>query len=96
MMFKVLLKHLRNNAEVIPKTTPGPFRTDPQVYRQPPRSGLRVTWFGHSALLLEIDGVRVLVDPMFDERASPVRWAGPKRFFAPPLRLEDLPAIDAV
>jgi L-ascorbate metabolism protein UlaG (beta-lactamase superfamily) len=96
VMFKVLMKHLRNNAEVIPKTSPGPFRTDPRVYRQPPRSGLRVTWFGHSALLLEIDGVRVLVDPMFDERASPVRWAGPKRFFAAPVRLEDLPPIDAV
>jgi L-ascorbate metabolism protein UlaG (beta-lactamase superfamily) len=40
--------------------------------------------------------LRVLVDPVWDRRASPSRWLGPKRFFAPPLRLEELPRIDAV
>ena len=48
------------------------------------RVGLRVTWMGHSSMLVEIDGLRVLMDPVWDERASPMRWAGPKRFFAPP------------
>ena len=57
----------------------------PQVYEKPPASGLRVTWMGHSSTLLEIDGVRVLVDPVWEQRAAPVEWAGPKRFFAPPL-----------
>jgi L-ascorbate metabolism protein UlaG (beta-lactamase superfamily) len=47
-------------------------------------------------MLLEIDGVRVLIDPVWEERAAPVQWAGPKRFFAPPLRLVDLPRIDVV
>jgi L-ascorbate metabolism protein UlaG (beta-lactamase superfamily) len=47
-------------------------------------------------MLVEIDGVRVLVDPMWDERASPSTWAGPKRFFAAPLGLEELPAVDVV
>jgi L-ascorbate metabolism protein UlaG (beta-lactamase superfamily) len=51
---------------------------------------------GHSSMLVEIDGVRVLVDPVWDERASPSRWAGPKRFFAAPVRLADLPAADVV
>ena len=51
---------------------------------------------GHSSMLLEIDGVRVLVDPVWDERASPSKWAGPKRFFAAPVRLEDLPEVDVV
>jgi L-ascorbate metabolism protein UlaG (beta-lactamase superfamily) len=51
---------------------------------------------GHSISLMEIDGVRVLIDPVWDERAAPTTWAGPKRFFPAPLRLEDLPAIDAV
>jgi L-ascorbate metabolism protein UlaG (beta-lactamase superfamily) len=51
---------------------------------------------GHSSLLVEIDGVTILIDPVWDERASPMQWAGPKRFFAPPLRLEDLPSIDVV
>jgi L-ascorbate metabolism protein UlaG (beta-lactamase superfamily) len=57
---------------------------------------LRITWLGHSSSLVEIDGVRVLIDPVWDERASPTPWAGPKRFFPSPLALDDLPAIDAV
>jgi L-ascorbate metabolism protein UlaG (beta-lactamase superfamily) len=47
-------------------------------------------------MLLEIDGVRVLVDPVWNQRAAPVEWAGPRRFFAPPLPLEQLPRIDLV
>jgi L-ascorbate metabolism protein UlaG (beta-lactamase superfamily) len=46
--------------------------------------------------LIEIDGVRTLIDPVWDKRAAPTQWAGPKRFFPPPLALEDLPPIDAV
>lgn len=62
----------------------------------PAPSGLRVTWFGHASALLEIDGGKVLIDPFWGERASPVGWAGPKRWYAPPLALAALPAIDAV
>jgi L-ascorbate metabolism protein UlaG (beta-lactamase superfamily) len=65
-------------------------------YASPPASGLRVTWLGHSTLLLEIDGQRVLIDPVWGARASPFSFLGPKRFFAPPLPLDQLPAIDAV
>jgi L-ascorbate metabolism protein UlaG (beta-lactamase superfamily) len=57
---------------------------------------LRVTWFGHSASLLEIDGVRILIDPVWDQRAAPMQWAGPKRFFPPTIALEELPPIDVV
>jgi L-ascorbate metabolism protein UlaG (beta-lactamase superfamily) len=51
---------------------------------------------GHSSTLLEIDGLRVLIDPVWEQRAAPYEWAGPKRFFAPPLRLEEMPRIDVV
>jgi L-ascorbate metabolism protein UlaG (beta-lactamase superfamily) len=95
-IFKVLPLYLSNKEEKVPRRPPGPFRTDASVYATAPASGLRVTWMGHSSLLLEIDGVRVLVDPVWDERASPMRWAGPKRFFAAPVRLEELPEIDVV
>jgi L-ascorbate metabolism protein UlaG (beta-lactamase superfamily) len=61
-----------------------------------PESGLRITWFGHSTLLLELDGYRVLIDPVWGERASPFTWAGPQRFFAPPLPLAELPKLDAI
>ncbi len=95
-MIKVLPRFLSNKAEKFPRKPLGPFTTDIGVYGTAPQSGLRVTWMGHSSMLVEIDGVRVLVDPVWDERASPSTWAGPKRFFAAPVRLEDLPPVDVV
>lgn len=61
-----------------------------------PESGLRVTWLGHSSLLVELDGARVFFDPMFGEYASPFTFTGPKRHFPPPLPLEELPSLDAI
>jgi L-ascorbate metabolism protein UlaG (beta-lactamase superfamily) len=95
-MFRILGRYLTNKDERTPKSPLGPFHTDAQVYETPPASGLRVTWMGHSSMLIEIDGVRVLVDPVWDERAAPMEWAGPKRFFTAPLKLEELPQIDVV
>src|SRR5277367_1775627 len=95
-IFKVLPRFLSSKEEKTPKRALGPFRTDVSAYGVAPESGLRVTWMGHSSMLLEIDGVRVLIDPVWDERASPSKWAGPKRFFAAPVRLEDLPGVDVV
>jgi L-ascorbate metabolism protein UlaG (beta-lactamase superfamily) len=62
----------------------------------PPASGLRVTWLGHSTTIIEIDGARILTDPVWGERASPSRWVGPARMHPPPLALADLPPLDAV
>jgi len=95
-IFKILPLLLANREERTPRNPLGPFRTDARIFATPPESGLRVTWFGHSSMLLEIDGVSVLIDPVWDERAAPTRWAGPKRFFAPTMPLEEMPAIDAV
>jgi L-ascorbate metabolism protein UlaG (beta-lactamase superfamily) len=61
-----------------------------------PRSGLRITWLGHSTSMVEIDGHRLLLDPIWAERASPFSTMGPKRFHAPPLSLGELPELDAV
>ncbi len=96
IMFKVGPRILFGGAARTPSHPLGPFRTDPSVYEASPRSGLRITWFGHSSSLIEIDGVTLLIDPVWEERAAPTQWAGPKRFFPPPLALEELPAIDAV
>jgi L-ascorbate metabolism protein UlaG (beta-lactamase superfamily) len=65
-------------------------------YDLPPGSGLRVTWMGHSSVLLEIGGRRVLTDPVWSERVSPSSLAGPKRFFEPVIALDELSTIDAV
>lgn len=51
---------------------------------------------GHSTVLLKLDGGFWLTDPVFSERASPVQWAGPKRFHAAPIALEALPPIQGV
>lgn len=57
---------------------------------------VRVTWLGHSTLLLEMDGVRLLVDPVWGQQAAPSPLLGAKRFFEPPLDIDSLPDIDAV
>ncbi len=58
--------------------------------------GLHVTWYGHSSALIEIEGRRVLVDPVWSERCSPTRLGGPKRLHEMPVALRDLPPLDAV
>lgn len=57
---------------------------------------LRATWLGHSTVLIEMAGKRVLTDPVFGERASPLGFMGPRRFHAPPVAVEALPELDLV
>lgn len=61
-----------------------------------PVDGLHVTWYGHSSSLVEIEGARVLIDPVWSLRASPSQLIGPRRMHAPPHRLEELPGLDAI
>ncbi|WP_400193686.1 MBL fold metallo-hydrolase [Hymenobacter sp. B81] len=88
----LLGKELREPAKAL-----GPFRADATALAEAlPATGLRVTWLGHSSTLIEVDGQRFLTDPVWSERASPSTLVGPKRFFAPPLPLAELPRLDAV
>jgi L-ascorbate metabolism protein UlaG (beta-lactamase superfamily) len=68
----------------------------PSIIEPEPASGLRVTWFGHSSTLIEIDGHRVLTDPMWGPRSSPIGWIGPSRWYPPLTALDALPKIDAI
>jgi L-ascorbate metabolism protein UlaG (beta-lactamase superfamily) len=71
--------------------------SDPRgVWSRSPDTSLRATWLGHSTVLLEMDGVKVLTDPVWGERASPVTFAGPKRFQPVPVPVAALPPLDAV
>uniref|UniRef100_A0AAU2UZ93 MBL fold metallo-hydrolase n=1 Tax=Streptomyces sp. NBC_00003 TaxID=2903608 RepID=A0AAU2UZ93_9ACTN len=63
---------------------------------KPPPTGLRLTWMGHSSVLAEIDGRRVLFDPVWGERCSPFAFAGPKRLHPVPLPLAALGPVDVV
>lgn len=58
--------------------------------------GLRITMVGHATVLIQLAGYNLLVDPVWSERASPLRWAGPKRVNDPGVAFTDLPPIDAV
>jgi len=80
------------------RVPPGPLpAVDPlETWGKPPGSGLRATWLGHSTVLIEIDGLRVLTDPVWGPRASPSRFIGPKRFQPVPVALRALPPIDLV
>jgi N-acyl-phosphatidylethanolamine-hydrolysing phospholipase D len=86
-------------------TRPRPKDPDPSVFaRVPPdfvpprapRSQLTVTWVGHASLLIQLDGFNILTDPMWSERASPVQFAGPRRWVPPGIAFEDLPPLDVV
>ncbi|XP_050760540.1 N-acyl-phosphatidylethanolamine-hydrolyzing phospholipase D isoform X3 [Gymnogyps californianus] len=59
-------------------------------------TGMRVTWLGHASVMVEMDELIFLTDPIFSQRASPTQLMGPKRFRGPPCTVEQLPKIDAV
>ena len=67
-----------------------------EAWLKPADTGLRATWLGHSTVLIEIGGRRVLTDPVWGPRASPSRIAGPKRFQPVPVALRAMPPIDLV
>jgi L-ascorbate metabolism protein UlaG (beta-lactamase superfamily) len=72
----------------IPLATPEPADASP--------GPLSVCWYGHSTALVEVDGYRVLADPVWSRRCSPSRTVGPQRMHDVPAPLEALPAVDAV
>ena len=74
---------------------PAPHAPDTLALRRRPQR-LRVTWIGHTTVLVQTPGFTLLTDPIFSRRASPVPFAGPSRLIPPALPVRDLPAIDAV
>jgi N-acyl-phosphatidylethanolamine-hydrolysing phospholipase D len=98
--FAALLKwnaeRLRHGRPKDPAPSTFPLR---QPTFRSPRAGdgmLTVTWVGHSTVLLQLGGLNVLTDPIWSSRASPLPFAGPRRWVPPGVALEALPPIDAV
>ncbi|MBI5532344.1 MAG: MBL fold metallo-hydrolase [Deltaproteobacteria bacterium] len=81
---------------------PGPWAdwTDAPPGPAPPKrvgpDALRVTFVNHSTVLIQVDGLNILTDPIWSMRAGPLSWIGPKRRRPPGIRFEDLPPIDVV
>ncbi len=91
--FGALLKWQRESPDVEPITLPS---VPPQLENLNNPKAAQVTWIGHSTFLLQVDGLNILTDPIFSDRASPVNFAGPKRSTPPAITVEQLPVIDIV
>jgi len=80
------------------RSPPAPLPSEDPLpaWQQVPETGLRTTWLGHSTVMIEIGGVRIVTDPVWGNRASPVSFAGPKRFQPVPVTIPALPKLDAV
>lgn len=91
----LLGEYFRGGQARVPKG-PLPLLDPRPAWQRPAETGLRVTWLGHSTLLLEVDGFRILTDPVFGDRASPASFTGPRRFHPVPVQLSALPPLDAV
>ena len=76
-----------------PESLPNPV---PSVIPDRVEDGVRATYINHATILIQVDGMNILTDPIWSERASPVTFAGPKRISAPGIKISDLPEIDLV
>ena len=98
--FEISIKRVAEQFESHERQIPtGPFPViplKPESLKNPPAPGLRMAWLGHAGVLMEVDGKRILTDPILSERASPFTFAGPKRFHEPPISFAELTGIDAV
>jgi L-ascorbate metabolism protein UlaG (beta-lactamase superfamily) len=73
-----------------------PMATPEIAWLQANKSVTSVTWISHATALLQIDGMNVITDPIFSERASPFSFIGPKRKVPLNIAPEQLPHIDVV
>ena len=95
-MFDYLVRQFSGDEVRVPSAPLPVLAVEPTALATaPPSSGLRAFWIGHASVYVEVDGLRLLLDPVFAERVSPIS-IGPKRFHPPPIALADLPKIDAV
>lgn len=78
---------------------PWPYENNPPGPKPPASVGrgqMRATFVNHATVLVQMDGINVLTDPVWSERIGPLSGIGPKRHRAPGIRFEDLPRIHAV
>lgn len=68
----------------------------PDIAHIPPIEQVRITWFGHSILLIQMHGMNLLIDPVFGTAASPLGFVEPRRFSRLPMNIDELPDIDIV
>jgi L-ascorbate metabolism protein UlaG (beta-lactamase superfamily) len=93
----LLMKQFRSDPSRQPKNDIPVIKLDSTEIADRPDSVIKTTWFGHSAFLLEIDGKKLLIDPMFGPTPAPHPTLGKKRYSKElPLEIEKMPHIDAI
>lgn len=94
---KVLVKTFNKGENQQPDWSIPVQKIDPERFKVKNSTLTTITWFGHSAFLIEIDGKRLLLDPMLGNAPSPISFVGTQRFSKTlPIAIADLPAIDAI
>lgn len=93
-----LLNNARPTLRDIAARFPVVSSPDFDALANPPQDAVQAMWVGHATCLVQMEGATFITDPVFSERASPVRWAGPKRLVPVPFEIEDprVPDIDFV
>src|SRR5258708_22700617 len=88
----------RRRQERDPTPPRGSFpRAIPDIVHPKNGAGMHAaTWIGHSTILLQMDGLNIITDPVFSERAFPVQWMGPRRVMDPAISLDALPPLDII
>lgn len=95
-MFRTMIRFFQSSPGREPVEKLDVLHPDPLVIARP-QPATRLTWFGHSAFLLQIDSLNILIDPMFGPVPAPHPWLGRARFTKGlPLAVEQLPHIDAI
>jgi L-ascorbate metabolism protein UlaG (beta-lactamase superfamily) len=93
--FKNVLKwYLKDKKHPWPKVVENTFKAN--LNNDVKANEAAITFINHATLLVQLDQLNILTDPVFSKRVSPVSWMGPKRIREPGLKLEELPKIDVV
>lgn len=93
-LMDVLKWKFTGDAEKWPKKSS--IEITPSIPKSPTSESLSITFIGHATFLIQMDGLNILTDPVWSERASPVSFAGPKRVHPPGIEFDNLPKIDIV
>jgi L-ascorbate metabolism protein UlaG (beta-lactamase superfamily) len=93
-LFEVLKWQLTSKTPIWPETRPALQLDHPP--KQVNNNSFRMSMVGHSTVLIQTQGLNILTDPVWSDRASPFQWIGPKRSVLPGIEFSDLPKIDLV
>lgn len=90
------LRWMRDKRGIWPAPKRFPLDRPDTTWLAANRSDSTLTWIGHVTFLFQYRGLNILTDPVFGERASPLDFAGPKRYMPPAMHIDHLPPIDIV